>query len=129
MGVRCGADIVEVRRVEKALSKPGGGRFAASVFTDAEARYCEAKKAGRFESYAARFAAKEAALKALGIGLFAGAELVDIEVVNDACTGAPVLLLHNGAKGFYERMRGKSLAVSLSHTAEYALATVVIECD
>ena len=126
MDIRCGTDIIEVRRIEKSLDSVAG--FAKKVFTDGEIAYCDKKKAGRHESYAARFAAKEAFMKALGIGMFAGAAFNEIEVENDAETGAPRLILHGGAAEQYAGIGGTSLSVSLSHTAETAVATVVILC-
>ena len=127
MRVLCGTDIIDVNRIKRSLESNTG--FAAKIFTVGEIEYCESRKAGRYESYAARFAAKEAFLKALGIGLYSGAALPEIEIANDAATGAPTLNLYGGAAELYGRTGGASLAVSLSHTAETALATVVILCD
>ena len=132
MGVLCGTDIVEVERIQKALESEN---FARRVFTDAESSYCESRGVGRFESYAARFAAKEAVLKALGIGLFEnGIELKDIEVVNSAdgqgkfvMSSAPSIALHREADYLLQQREGISVSVSLSHTKEYAVAVVVIE--
>jgi len=124
MQVRCGTDIVDVKRIEKAIGS--GSRFAEKVFSEAEINYCEGKKAGRYESYAARFAAKEAFLKALGTGLFTGASLTEIEIVNDEATGGPSLNLYGGAAELYSQLGGLSLSVSMSHTAETAIATVVM---
>ena len=126
MHVRCGTDIIEVDRIERSLSSTAG--FRDRVFTSGEIDYCEHKKAGRYESYAARFAAKEAFLKAIGTGLYAGAALTEIEVVADAETGAPSLSLSGGAAEVFEKKDGVSLALSLSHTANTALATVVMLC-
>jgi holo-[acyl-carrier protein] synthase len=123
MHVRCGTDIVDIIRIEKALKR--GGRFINKVYTDREIESCESKKGKRYESYAARFAAKEAFLKALGVGMFAGAALNEIEIANDAATGAPALILSGGAARLYDDRGGISVSVSLSHTAETAVATVV----
>ena len=127
MNIRCGTDIIEVRRIEKSLESVAG--FAKKVFTDGEIAYCDKKKAGRYESYAARFAAKEAFLKAIGIGMYAGAAFNEIEVENDAETGAPTLVLHGGAMEQYVKSGCRSMSVSLSHTAETAVATVVMLCE
>jgi len=152
MQVRCGTDIIEVKRIEGSLKS--NSRFAGKVFTDAEIEYCESKKAGRYESYAARFTAKEAFMKALGTGLFGGTALTEIEVVNSpgvdsgaeagadtgagadddpvaspgASSGAPSLRLHGAAADLYRQIGGVSMSLSLSHTADTALAVVVILC-
>ena len=132
MGVTCGTDIVEVGRIRKALENKG---FVQRVFTEAESDYCESRGAGKYESYAARFAAKEAVLKALGIGLFdGGVKLTDIEVVNGAgrqgnkgLSSAPSVVLHREAEKLLRQKAGTSISVSLSHTKEYAIAVVVFE--
>jgi holo-[acyl-carrier protein] synthase len=126
MRVCCGTDIADVGRVENSIKT--NARFAAKVFTGAEIEYCESRSAGKYESYAARFAAKEAFLKAIGIGLFAGAALTEIEILNDRVTGEPALRLSGNAAGLYRQKGGASLSVSLSHTAGLALATVVMLC-
>ncbi|MCL2058623.1 MAG: holo-ACP synthase [Oscillospiraceae bacterium] len=126
MQVRCGTDIIDIKRIKHSIDS--NGRFAQKVYTDAEIAYCDSKSAGRYASYAARFAAKEAFLKALGAGLYNGAALTEIEVVNDAATGEPALQLYGGACSLYNQKGGISLSVSLSHTAEAALATVVMLC-
>jgi len=116
--------MIDVSRIEKSVgSNP---RFVEKLFTDVEIKYCEAKNAGRYQSYAARFAAKEAFLKALGAGMFAGAKLTEIEVVNDAESGAPTLKLHGGAAEMYRLKGGRDLSVSLTHTSAIAFAAVVI---
>ena len=126
MRVRCGVDIVDVKRIEKAIG--ANGSFAAKIFTEAEIEYCESKKAGKYRSYAARFAAKEAFTKALGVGLYNGAALTDIEVVNDGAYGEPALALRGGAAELYKEKGGASLSVSLSHTDDAAIAIVVMLC-
>jgi len=126
MRVRCGIDIIETERIEKALKR--SARFADKVFTETEILYCDSRNAGKYESYAARFAAKEAFLKSLGTGLFSGAALNEIEVVNDAETGEPSMRLSGGAARLYGEKGGISLAVSLSHTGKTAAASVVMLC-
>lgn len=127
MRVGCGVDLIETSRIEKAINT--NERFRADVFTGAEITYCEAKNAGRHESYAARFAAKEAFLKALGIGLFAGASLKEIEIVNDKMIGAPQINMTGGAAEIYNQKGGVSISVSLSHSGGFAIATVVVLFD
>ena len=126
MNILCGTDIVEVGRIKKAME--AGPRFAEKVYTESETKYCESKNTGRYESYAARFAAKEAFVKAVGAGLFKGAALKDAEICNDA-GGAPFFRLHGGAAELYALTGGKSISVSLSHTAQFAVAVVVIICE
>src|SRR5439155_722436 len=79
--VAIGVDVCDVARIRRALEGPTGARFRARVFTAAEQAYCEARGRARFASYAARFAAKEAAMKALGTGWSAGVSWQDFEVV------------------------------------------------
>ena len=126
MNIRCGVDIAEVRRIEHSIKS--GARFAPKVFTELEIEYCESRSAGKYESYAARFAAKEAFLKALGIGIFAGAAFTEIEVANDEATRGPELRLYGNAAALYRQKGGESLSVSLSHTADTAIAMVVMLC-
>lgn len=121
-----GIDLCEVARIRRALEAPSGARFCARVFTDGERRYCEARKRARFESYAARFAAKEAAMKALGTGWGEGVGWHDVEVVRED-EGAPTLRLHGAAAQLARRRRLGAWHVSLSHTADVAIAWVVVE--
>ena len=126
MRVRCGTDMINVKRIEHSLKS--NELFAAKVFTEREIDYCESKNAGRYESYAARFAAKEAFMKALGVGMFNGAAFNEIEIINDEATCEPQMNLSGGAAGLYEQIGGASLSVSLTHTSETALAMVVLLC-
>src|SRR5437867_8820024 len=96
MIVGLGVDVCDVARIRRALEGRAGGRFQARVFTAAEQAYCEARRRGRFASYAARFAAKEAAMKALGTGWAEGVGWRDFEVVR-ARGGPPRLVLHGRA--------------------------------
>jgi phosphopantetheine--protein transferase-like protein len=92
MGLHCGVDIIEIDRVKKAVDS-GGKAFKDRVFTEREIMYCEARKAAKYQSYAARFAAKEAVSKAFGTGISAGFLLKDIEVDDFLIKipGAPIL--------------------------------------
>jgi len=123
MIIGIGCDAIEVARVTKALRRVG---FAERVFTLAEREYCMKKNGtARAQSFAVRFAAKEAALKSLGTGLRCG-RLQDIEIANDAW-GKPSLRF-TGRLGEVARRRGvKFCHVSLSHLRETALAYVVLE--
>ena len=98
-------------------------RFTARVFTDGEVAYCEKKK-NKFQHYAARFAAKEAALKALGTGWGGGVSFPQIEVVN-APSGRPDLVLHDRARELFRSSGAAVSFLSLSHTAAYAAAQVI----
>lgn len=121
-----GIDVCDVARIRRALEAPSGARFRARVFTPGEQAYCEARKRARFESYAARFAAKEAAMKALGTGWGEGVVWHDVEVVR-AGDGPPALRLHGAAAALARARRMDRWHVSLSHTAGVAIAWVVAE--
>lgn len=124
MGLHCGVDIVETDRLEKSFSLKGD-IFRNKVFTEKEIEYCEAKKAGKYQSYAARFAAKEAVSKALGTGISGGIGLKDIEVSKGA-NGRPGVLLSGKAKAVFEEMQGTDISLSLSHCKSYAVAYCII---
>jgi holo-[acyl-carrier protein] synthase len=121
-----GVDVCDVERIRRALDAPTGTRFRKRVFTDGEQAYCEARRRGRFASYAARFAAKEAAMKALGTGWAAGVAWRDFEVVRG--TGAaPRLVLHGKAAALARRRGMVRWLLALSHTDASALASVIVE--
>jgi holo-[acyl-carrier protein] synthase len=121
--VAVGIDIIEVERIRNLLEQ--SERFRQRVFTDTEQAYCSPKKNAAL-SYAARFAAKEAFLKALGTGLSEGLSYKDIEVVNDK-KGKPELNLYAKAKEMVVRKGAKAWHVSLSHLQELAAAVVILE--
>lgn len=124
MIVGTGIDIAEVERVRRAIER-FGGRFLQRIYTAGEMRYCDAK-ANRFERYAARFAAKEAAMKALGTGWNHGVRWVDCEVVRMP-GGRPTISFHGRAGEFASKLGVKNTALSISHTAEQAIAQVILE--
>ncbi|NLK87521.1 MAG: holo-ACP synthase [Clostridiaceae bacterium] len=124
MSVHCGVDIIEIDRVKKSVDELAG--FKSRVFTEKEIAYCEGRNKAKYESYAARFAAKEAVLKALGTGLADGVEWKHIEISNDE-RGKPVVLLTCRALDIFREMNGKSIDISLSHCSAYAVAYAVIE--
>ncbi len=126
MIVGTGIDIAEVPRIAQALSRHGD-RFLHRVFTDGEIRYCDSK-ANRIERYAARFAAKEASMKALGTGWNHGVRWRDIEVCRQP-GGRPTIAFHGKAAEFAARLGAVHIALSLSHTAEQAIAQVILESD
>src|SRR6266478_4767392 len=124
MIVGTGIDIAEVPRIAHALSRHGE-RFLHRVFTAGEIRYCDSK-ANRIERYAARFAAKEAAMKALGTGWNHGVRWRDIEVVR-LPGGRPTISLHGKAGEVAAKLGVKNAALSISHTVEQAIAQVILE--
>jgi holo-[acyl-carrier protein] synthase len=124
MIVGTGIDIAEVERIQQAIER-FGERFLRRVFTDEEMRYCDSK-ANRIERYAARFAAKEAAMKALGTGWNHGIRWRDVEVRRQPGS-RPTILFHGKAAEFATRLGAAHAALSLSHTAQHAIAHVILE--
>lgn len=124
MIVGLGADIAEVDRIEAAIARHGRA-FLERVFTPQEIAYCERHRA-RGERYAARFAAKEATMKALGTGWSRGVRWVDIEVTRLA-GGRPTIELHGAARQHAERMGVSRILVSLTHSGNIAFAEVIFE--
>jgi holo-[acyl-carrier protein] synthase len=124
MIVGTGIDIAEVPRIEASIAR-FGDRFLRRIFTEAEIGYCESK-ANRIERYAARFAAKEAAMKAIGTGWNHGVRWCDVEVCRQP-GGRPTIAFHGKAAEFAARLGAVHIALSLSHTKEYAIAQVILE--
>ena len=124
MIVGTGVDLAEVARIRQAIERYGR-RFVERVFTPAEIAYVE-HKANRYERYAGRFAAKEAGMKAIGTGWKRGVRWQDFEVAN-LPSGQPTLRLHGEAARIAERLGVKSIALSLTHTAELGMAHVILE--
>jgi holo-[acyl-carrier protein] synthase len=102
-----------------------GDRFVHRIYTAGEIRYCDSK-ANRVERYAARFAAKEAAMKALGTGWNHGVRWRDCEVAR-LPGGRPTILFHGKAAEIAAKLGVKHAALSITHTAEQALAQVILE--
>jgi holo-[acyl-carrier protein] synthase len=124
MIVGTGVDIAEVPRIRETIER-FGDRFLRRIFTEGEIRYCE-RKARRFESYAARFAAKEAGMKALGTGWSRGVRWRDIEVVRPRGQ-RPTIQFHGQASAIAATLGTKNIALSITHTSEEALAHVILE--
>jgi holo-[acyl-carrier protein] synthase len=124
MIVGTGIDIAEVPRIEASIAR-FGDRFLRRVFTESEIRYCQSK-ANRVERYAARFAAKEAAMKAIGTGWNHGVAWRDVEVCRQP-GGRPTIAFHGKAAEFAAKLGAVHVALSLSHTKEYAIAQVILE--
>src|SRR5512135_1875794 len=124
MIVGTGIDVVEVPRVAAAIER-FGQRFLQRIYTQDEIRYCEAK-ANRFERYAARFAAKEAAMKALGTGWNHGVRWRDCEVTRHP-GGRPTMSFHGTAGEFGSKLGARIDALSLTTTEEQGIAQVILE--
>lgn len=124
MIVGTGIDVEQVQRIAESIAR-FGDRFLNRVFTESEIRYCQSK-ANRSERYAARFAAKEAAMKALGTGWNHGVRWRDIEVCRQP-GGRPTIVFHAKAAEFAAKMGAVHVALSISHTTEIAIAQVILE--
>lgn len=122
MIIGIGIDIIEVDRVMSKVDKNNG--FTEKVFSKDEIEFCELNR--RSENYAARFAAKEAFLKATGMGLLLGDDLSEIEIVNDV-HGKPSINLMGNFKIQAEQNSWNKIHVSLSHLRQIACAVVIIE--
>jgi holo-[acyl-carrier protein] synthase len=124
MIVGMGIDVAEVKRIQTVIESQKE-RFLRRVYTLDEIAYCEQFK-NKFERYAGRFAAKEAAMKALGTGWSRGVRWVDVEVVRKR-GGPPTISLKGEAKTIADALGVKNIALSITHTAEQALAQVIFE--
>ncbi len=124
MIVGCGVDMIEIARIAETLARYGD-RFCQRIYLPAEIRYCRSKKNGA-ESFAARFAAKEAAAKALGTGIQHGVAWRDIEVLR-APSGRPTLVFHGRAAAVAGKLGVRNAVISLTHSRTHALAQVVLE--
>jgi holo-[acyl-carrier protein] synthase len=122
--VGLGLDLAEVGRVKAAIERHGEV-FLRRIYTPREREYCERFK-NKFERYAGRFAAKEAAMKALGTGWSRGVRWADVEVVREK-GGRPTMALSGEAGRIAERLGVKRIALSITHTGEQALAQVIFE--
>jgi holo-[acyl-carrier protein] synthase len=124
MIVSIGIDIIEVARIREVLQRTP--RFAARVFTPGERAYCVGRGAVADQHYAARFAAKEAALKTLQTGWRGGISWQDVEIAAHD-SGAPYLILHGPVKDLFNSSGATAAHLSMSHTSEHAIAQVVLE--
>lgn len=124
MIVGLGVDISEIDRIEAAIQRHGRS-FLERVFTPAEIAYCERHRVSG-ERYAARFAAKEATMKALGTGWRRGVRWVDIEVVRQP-SGRPTMELRGAARQHADRLGVSRIHVSLTHSGNLAFAEVIFE--
>lgn len=124
MIVGTGVDLAEVPRIKASVER-FGARFTERVYTPAEIAYVE-RKANRFERYAARFAAKEAGMKAIGTGWSHGVRWQDFEVAN-LPSGKPTLVFHGVAARVAEKLGVRNVSLSITHTAELGMAHVILE--
>ncbi len=126
MIVGTGIDIAEVDRIANSIER-FGRRFLERVFTADEIRYCESK-ANKAERYAARFAAKEAAMKAIGTGWNRGVTWRDVEV-RRAPGSRPTIEFHNKAGEFFRQLGAVRAHLSITHTKDSAMAQVILEAE
>lgn len=124
MIVGIGTDLAEIDRIEETIQR-FGDRFLNRVYTQRERQYALRKK-NSAERFAARFAAKEAGMKAIGTGWRRGVTWQDFEVVNEP-SGRPTLRLSGVAADFAARLGVKRISLSLTHTAKMAMAVVILE--
>ena len=124
MIVGTGVDLAEVPRIRASIER-FGPRFIERIYTPAEIAYVE-RKANRWERYAARFAAKEAGMKAIGTGWRHGVRWRDFEVAN-LPSGKPTLQLHGVAARVADKLGVRNVSLSITHTAELGMAHVILE--
>jgi holo-[acyl-carrier protein] synthase len=124
MIVSIGIDIIEVARIREVLQRTP--RFRERVFTTSEQAYCDSRGAVAEQHYAARYAAKEAALKALQTGWRGGISWQDVEISSRE-SGAPVITFHGEARRLFEASGATGVHLSMSHTTEHAIAEVILE--
>ena len=120
MNIKCGTDIIEIKRIKENIDK-SGEKFLNRIYTKKEIEYCESKKSQKYQSYAVRFAAKEAMYKAISsqLGNKHSIEWKKMEILNGD-NGRPVIQVHNS------NLKIDTIDVSLSHCNEYAIATVIV---
>ena len=124
MLIGTGVDLVEIDRIARSIERYGA-RFLTRVYSEREIAYCHRKRS-HAESFAARFAAKEAGAKALGTGISRGVAWQELEVARQPGS-RPVLLLHGRAALLAAELGVRTIALSLTHTAEMAMAMVIME--
>lgn len=123
MIIGCGIDLVSIKRIEN-IVKRWGVNFTCRIFTPLEQEYCE-EKGDKYQSYAGKFAAKEAFLKALGLGL-RGVNWKEIEVNNNEL-GQPIINAYGKLKNIASEKGVSKYFLTISHTKEYAIAEVILE--
>ena len=129
MIISTGVDLAEVDRIRAAIEHPRiGRRFRDRVFTPSEIAYCEKKQRGKYESYAGRYAAKEAVMKALGRGWGSKVRWLDIEIAR-ARSGKPDIVLHDKTARLAGELGIRRWALSITHTRQHGLAYVIAQDD
>ena len=124
MIIGCGIDLVKIERIEKIIKK-WGDNFTSRVFTLLEREYCEKKKGNKYQSYAGRFAAKEALLKSLGLGL-RRVNWKEIEIENNEL-GQSIIETSGKLKKIASEKGVSKYFITISHTKDYAIAQVILE--
>jgi holo-[acyl-carrier protein] synthase len=124
MIIGVGIDIIEITRIQAAIDR-SSERFTRRVFTEGERAYCEARRLSAMH-YAGRFAAKEAAFKALGTGWAGEIRWTDVEVVSPA-SGPPGLKFSGAALARFQELGATAAHLSISHSRDYAVATAILE--
>ena len=124
MIISIGIDIIEVARIREVLLRTP--RFGDRVFTAAERAYCDSRGVVAAQHYAVRFAAKEAALKALQTGWRGGISWQDVEISAHE-SGAPYLIFRGEVLAVFEKFQATATHLSMSHTSEHAIAQVILE--
>jgi len=122
--ISIGIDIIEVARIREVLLRTP--RFGDRVFTVAERAYCDSRGVVAAQHYAVRFAAKEAALKALQTGWRGGISWQDVEISAHE-SGAPYLIFRGEVLAVFEKFQATATHLSMSHTSEHAIAQVILE--
>jgi holo-[acyl-carrier protein] synthase len=125
MLIGTGVDLIEVERIAHSIERYGD-RFLYRIYTEDEIAYCGRKSRGSAESFAARFAAKEAGAKALGTGISRGVTWSEFRIEREP-GGRPTLKLHGRAAALAGQLGVKAISLSLTHTASLAMAFVVME--
>ena len=124
MIVGSGIDLIEIERIQRSMDR-FGQRFLDRIYTPAEQAYCLNKRKSA-ESFAARFAAKEAGAKALGTGISHGVNWLEIEVIR-SFGGRPTLRFHGRAAQIAAHIGARNASLSLTHSTTQAMASVVLE--
>jgi holo-[acyl-carrier protein] synthase len=124
MLIGTGVDLIEIERIARSIERYGE-RFLRRIYTDREIAYCTSKRSSA-ESFAARFAAKEAGAKALGTGISRGVTWIEFQVVRQP-GGRPVLELRGRAAALARELGVKTISLSLTHTGNLAMASVMME--
>lgn len=123
--ITCGTDIIKISRVKDSIERLGE-TFLKRVYTDEEIEYCESRRMCKYQSYAARFAAKEAIYKAVSPSINDDISWKDAEVCKLE-NGKPYLKLHGSLEKIANKNNIKNIEISLSHDDDFAIACVVID--